>query len=326
MAIIIEFCFSANRIRVSQLYGLNLVLYHEDGVVPLVVTGNSATIPKLFYRYLSTGLHVNNWFEGGSPFDHNSSCYNSIVAVRGMHEQVMNKMNAESRIAKPKPEHVWISQHSMANAQFSFMGLMACFPDELGYYAFSEADMAAMFHFWRVIGHCLGMEDRFNLCDSDNVPEIQAMCRYIYDKFWLPSIRKEYSVGIKMSRDISTAMKEIDKKVDYNVLMRYAAPFLGLREQDYPLSGVRGHILYYTYYLLFKVFFRFRFISWILSRMANRKFEQAARERVKIYQRLKIRYPEIRFPNDKCPYDIKFDYNTIFEKQKIKESEKDKSL
>lgn len=291
-------------------------------MVPLVVTGNSASIPKLFYRYLSTALHVNNWFEGGSPFDKKSACYASLVAVRGMHQQVMDKMNAEPQIPKPTPEHIWINQHSMANAQFSFVGLMAAFPVQLGFHAFGDEDMAAMFHFWRVIGYCLGMEDRFNLCDSDSVPEIKATCAHLYHHKWMPVIRKQYSVGINMSRDIVTAMNKIDKGLEYNALMRYAAPFLGLPEHDFPLVGVRGNVLYYSFALLFGLFFRSRSICWLLGRLSDRKLERAARNRVQIYRDLKSKHPETRFPNDKCPYDIKFGYSTIFGKDK-EEAKKD---
>lgn len=114
----------------SQLLGLNLVLYHESGTVPLLITGNSSTIPKLFYRYISTALHVNNWFEA-DPFTEGSACHRSLRRVRGMHNQVMEKMNKEEKLIKLTPDHLWMSQFSMCHAQFSFVGMMAVFPKEV---------------------------------------------------------------------------------------------------------------------------------------------------------------------------------------------------
>lgn len=123
-------CACASRIRISQLYGLNLVLYHTSGLVPLLATGNSSNISKLFTRYLSTLLHVTSWFEH-DPFDKERKCYQSLKLVRGLHRQVGEKMNKGVSVEKNGSEMLWINQYGMAHAQFSFVGFMAVFPKEV---------------------------------------------------------------------------------------------------------------------------------------------------------------------------------------------------
>jgi len=118
-------------IRISQLYGLNLVLYHSSGLFPLLATGNSSTVAKLFTRYLSTMLHVTSWFEH-DPFDKQSKSYRSLKLVRGLHRQVADKMNsAGERNNTHMGKYEWINQYGMAHAQFSFVGFMAVFPKEV---------------------------------------------------------------------------------------------------------------------------------------------------------------------------------------------------
>lgn len=109
---------------------MNLVLYHSSGLTPLLVTGNSQSIAKLFIRYLSTMKHVTNWFTD-DPFDKESKAYNSLKMVRGMHLLVGSKMNKSSGFENGGDDHLWISQYGMAHAQFSFVGFMAVFPKEV---------------------------------------------------------------------------------------------------------------------------------------------------------------------------------------------------
>lgn len=118
------------RIRISQLYGLNLVLYHTEGLIPLLVTGNSKTICKLFTRYLSTMIHVTSWFEH-DPFDPKSKAYRSLRMVRGMHHNVARRMNHGEKREENGDTFLWINQYGMCHAQFSFIGMMAVFPKEV---------------------------------------------------------------------------------------------------------------------------------------------------------------------------------------------------
>ena len=75
-------------------------------------------------------VHINNWFTY-DPFDPNSKSYRSLKVVRGLHRQVYTQMNAKNSPNKNGPDDLWMSQHGMCYAQFTFMGLMAIFPKEV---------------------------------------------------------------------------------------------------------------------------------------------------------------------------------------------------
>ena len=98
-----------------------------EGLAPLLCTGNSATVPALFNRYLSTVVQIKSWFEG-DPFDPSSKAYRSLKVVRSFHRQVAAKLNEGKVEGK---DELWMSQWSMMGAQFTFMGYMAVFPKEV---------------------------------------------------------------------------------------------------------------------------------------------------------------------------------------------------
>lgn len=126
-------------IGLSQLYGLLLGILHYPALAPLIATGQSKTMSSLFLRYLSTNVHIRQWFTGGSPFDKDSPSYRSLKIIRGLHLQVsiqLNKLsNGMSLVGKDSingqfsSTDLWISQWSMMHAQFAFIGFPIVFPE-----------------------------------------------------------------------------------------------------------------------------------------------------------------------------------------------------
>ena len=122
-----------------QLYGLLLGVRLFPALTPLLVTGQSKSISSIFLRYLSTNIHIRQWFTGGSPFDHNSLCYRSLKAVRGLHLQVSKEMNQLSEGWKftdgsDQKSNLWMSQYDMMSTQFAFVGLIAVFPKTVNFF------------------------------------------------------------------------------------------------------------------------------------------------------------------------------------------------
>lgn len=58
-----------------------------------------------------------------------------------------------------------ISQKDMAMVQFAMMGFVVNKPEWLGIYDDAQG-LADYSHVWRVLGHLLGMHERFNLCGA----------------------------------------------------------------------------------------------------------------------------------------------------------------
>ena len=108
-----------------------LVLNFYEGLAPLLVTGKSQTVAKLYTRYMSTTVHTRNWFNY-DPFDPNSKAYRSLKVVRGLHQQVGKRLNQVSGGLAVRPQNepgdLWMSQWGMCHAQFTFMGFMTVFP------------------------------------------------------------------------------------------------------------------------------------------------------------------------------------------------------
>lgn len=67
-----------------------------------------------------------------------------------------------SKFADKKQSGI-INQRDMALTQFGFMGFIVLAPHKLGVQV-SNKDMEAFVHFWRVIGHVIGIDEKYNLC------------------------------------------------------------------------------------------------------------------------------------------------------------------
>ncbi|OTF71495.1 hypothetical protein BLA29_000092 [Euroglyphus maynei] len=299
-------------IRISQFYGLLLVLHDPHGAIPLLCTGNSRTVSKLFRRYLSTIIRVNDWFKD-DPFNTESDSYRQLRTVRRMHKSVSKKMNENSHYVENEKHRLWIAQYGMCIAQFSFVGFMAIFPKELGFHNFTKEDFHSMFHFWRLIGYCLGMDDRYNLCDGTDEETVE-FCRQIYFEQWLPAIKSHpYVEGLAMSRGICLAMSEIDSSLNFNLLMNYGAPFLQLNADDFPLTK-QEKISYYNLKMFYNYGSKFVLMNWMATKYAQLSIDYAIKNRDKIENRLQQKYAHLKYenPSDRCPFNINIHYSDAF--------------
>ena len=53
-----------------------------------------------------------------------------------------------------------VSQRDLALTQFGFLGFSILIPDKFGLRQLEDGDWDAYVHFWRVIGHAIGLEDK----------------------------------------------------------------------------------------------------------------------------------------------------------------------
>ena len=296
----------------GQFIGLLLVLHHSDGLAPLVVTGNSANVQKLFRRYLSTILHVKNWYES-DPFDTNSKSYKSLKHVRGLHKNVSKSMNEKSGRVEGN-DNLWIPQYGMTHAQFSFIGFVALHPKECGLHSLSDQDFDCLLYFWRVIGYCLGTDDKFNLC-SGTTQEVVQLCQLIFQRDWYPLIQSEPLVcpaGEEMAKGICLAMNRVSKFIYWNVLMKYWYPILNV-SKTIELQSIGERFWYFVIKFLMTygtklsvcrslMTFSARLNIWIAIKFKNYKYEC-----------LKKQYKHLSYDNQSCPFDVNFNYMDVFE-------------
>lgn len=92
----------------------------------------------------------------------------------------------------------------MAITQFAFVGMQLLYPDKIGIQGTRE-QFELVSHNWRVLGHLLGIEDRFNVCGA-TLDETLARCEAIREDFLLPNFVK---VDPKVEDHLRTAVEGI---------------------------------------------------------------------------------------------------------------------
>ena len=288
------------------------MLHHSDGLAPLVVTGNSSNVQKLFRRYLSTIIHVKNWYES-NPFDKSSKAYKSLKHVRGLHKKVSNSMNENSGRVEGR-DKLWIPQYGMCHAQFSFIGFVALHPKECGLHSLSDEEFDCILYFWRVIGYCLGTDDRFNLC-SGTSEEVVQLCQLIYWRDWYPLISREPLLcpeGEDMAKGICLAMNKLSRFIYWNVLMKYWYPILNVSKtielqslsERFWYHFIKFMMTYGTKLWIGRICLTLggRFNIWVTIKLKNYKYET-----------LKKQYPNLSYDNKSCPFDVNLNYHDALE-------------
>uniref|UniRef100_A0A8W7K6Q7 ER-bound oxygenase mpaB/mpaB'/Rubber oxygenase catalytic domain-containing protein n=1 Tax=Anopheles albimanus TaxID=7167 RepID=A0A8W7K6Q7_ANOAL len=139
---------------VGKLCGL-LAILTVPSILRVLMHTNQSSEPRTAYRrYVGTIFHTLEWYyENMKP---NSRAWNSVTFVRKTHAGV-------SRHAASVDSKMIISQRDMAITQFGFIGCIIINHRMLGIQC-DRKDMDAFVHFWRVIGHMMGIEERFNAC------------------------------------------------------------------------------------------------------------------------------------------------------------------
>ncbi|XP_033227618.1 uncharacterized protein LOC117179701 [Belonocnema kinseyi] len=164
---------------IAKLSGLLTLLAIPSILEILVFTKQSGTPCTAFRRYLSTILHTFVWYE--SEPQKQEDFFRSLKTVRRKHCLVSRRCS--------KGGLRRITQRDMAITQFGFIGFTLLSAEELGIKA-SEEEFDSLVHFWRVIGHMLGMQDKYNLC-SGTVAECRTLCRGLLDDIFIPVLEKE---------------------------------------------------------------------------------------------------------------------------------------
>lgn len=114
----------------------------------LVHTNKSSSDLTAYRRYMQTVYHTLSWFR--SDLKPGTKAWRSLETVRKLHFH-------GSRSARNANVGM-ISQKDMAITQYGFMGFIVLSQKEVGVQG-SKTEMETFFHFWRVLGHVLGIKD-----------------------------------------------------------------------------------------------------------------------------------------------------------------------
>uniref|UniRef100_T1KTV6 Uncharacterized protein n=2 Tax=Tetranychus urticae TaxID=32264 RepID=T1KTV6_TETUR len=143
----------------------------------------------VFLRILSTVNHVDSWYQD-NPFEKGSKANKSLSRVRrACHLQVSKLMNEKY----PLKDDLWLSQFDMTMTQWSLIGPVAIRPKQCGFYSTTREEFEEYIYFWRVIGYCMGIEDRFNCCLTNYEESVQFM-EICFDRGYKPYLDQPNSV------------------------------------------------------------------------------------------------------------------------------------
>ncbi|XP_052751758.1 uncharacterized protein LOC113513629 isoform X2 [Galleria mellonella] len=169
-----DFSFS---LATSMMFGLIAVISVPSILKILVSTRRSNSVFTAYRRYLSTLLHVTSWFE--NELKPGSISWKSLHAVRKRH------FNA-GLASKTKGLGV-VSQRDMALTLFGFIGYSILMPEKFGVMQLRPDDWESYNHLWSVIGHMIGLEDRYNICRK-TPEETRQICQILLDRVYTPSM------------------------------------------------------------------------------------------------------------------------------------------
>lgn len=77
----------------------------------------------------------------------------------------------------------------MSGTQFAFMGLVLLYPEKFGMARATEQELEGFLHLWRCIGWILGIDDRFNFCQFESLPEARRWTNYFLKILVIPSLK-----------------------------------------------------------------------------------------------------------------------------------------
>lgn len=128
--------------------GLLAILAIPSILNVLVHTKKSSSDMTAYKRYMQTIYHTLAWFR--HDLTPGTKAWKSLEAVRKFHFSA-------SKSAKNANVGM-ISQKDMAITQYGFIGFTIVSQKQTGVHCTTE-EMSDYCHFWRVLGHILGMKD-----------------------------------------------------------------------------------------------------------------------------------------------------------------------
>lgn len=132
----------------AMYLGLVTILAIPSIIRVLIHTKKSSSDVTAYKRYMQTIYHTLAWFR--QDLRPGTRAWESLSSVRKMHFHA-NKSASSSNVGI-------ISQKDMVITQFGFMGFTVLNKVQTGLQA-SQKEVEDYCHFWRVIGHIIGIKD-----------------------------------------------------------------------------------------------------------------------------------------------------------------------
>ena len=212
-------------ISTAHLSGLLAILAVPNIAEVLIYTKQSATVCLSFKRYAQTVLLMYALYNS-DMLAPNSKWFNSLNRIRRKHAAVSRKRVNDGLNR--------IYQKDMVITQFAFVGYMLVLPKTLGLAHATPEDQLGFHHFWRVIGHLLGISDRMNVCRK-TVAETIELCSRVMHEIVGKHLSNHLSEGRKLAEDAVDGLWYSDVSLNKNAMLTLMCNMTGV-EYDKPLN------------------------------------------------------------------------------------------
>lgn len=210
--------------RGQELYKKNtysMDLVHAFGVlilysiptalnVALSAAGSSFQLYDTHNRQLRTNLHIQSFYY--SDLKPTSNSWRTLRKIKMRHNGVSK--GSSNKGLNP------LTQLDMAVAQFAFFGLGIIRDEFVGLQDVSDKDWRGFHHYWRVMGHLLGMEERFNIC-SPSLETSKQIAELLVKQLIIPEMDKRCPVYLDTTKVASLCFKPMLLELETNCAVNY---------------------------------------------------------------------------------------------------------
>nr|XP_022909849.1 uncharacterized protein LOC111420980 [Onthophagus taurus] len=198
---------------------------------------NQSNEPKTaFKRYVSTIFSMYTWY----TYDliPGSKSWESLKRIRTIHNFASLKCH-KNQIGE-------IAQYHMALAQFGFMGLIVSKSEKIGIFP-NQKEMDDFIHFWRVIGHMLGIEEKYNIC-RETFKETKEICDEIIAEIISPALNEWDESFLKMTRALIEGMWSMMPVLQFKVFLNLLYLLINNNNQDKDVEILQMNYFEKSYY------------------------------------------------------------------------------
>lgn len=163
----------------------------------------------------------------------------------------------------------------MVVTQFGFMGYILTKPRLVGIYNDSKESVEGFIHVWRVVGYLLGIEDRFNLCNSDTIEETREYCNEIVKQILAPKLISDADEDFhSMSFALLDGMSVFQPFLNYPVAMKYIYDLCDLEMDENKHTAYKMNI--YSKFVYNFTAFTFYTYRWLVFRIYHNLLQHFA--------------------------------------------------
>lgn len=197
---------------------------------------------------------------------------------------------------------VWVSQYEMVLTQWAIVAPFLLYPKRCGMHHLTKEEMENLLHFWQVIGHLLGIEDRFNCCVG-SYEDSYAYCKLILENDYKPVLSKlKYpsTIGFESAKGLTIGLQPMVPIISLQGILRYWYRFFDF-QQYIPVDDRFG---YKSIVYLIETLFQYSFCHWVFSYVLKLCLIIQTKRQKTIRQRFEQKYADVVYKPE-CPFSYK---------------------